>query len=217
MHASTKSQSGRHLPPAAFSNSSCLTANSQNWEQEARARSTDKRGAVVQAWHPAPWRGRCRVAGGVSTFSMLPAALDSNAAVWDRPRHCLLEAVLGLLPLFHGKSQDFHGKSWCCSRWRRRIFASFKAAKSAEFARTLKCQALLQSFMAMQARRTHGHEGLKPRLWLRGSSRLLRSLQRLMPVIWSAAMLDGSCLHELHMLSCMLDSKGRLETVPART
>ena len=152
----------------------------------------------MQAWHSASWHGRCRVAGSVSTFSMLPAALDSNSAVWDRPCHCLLEAVLGQLPLFHWESQDFHGKSWCCSRWLRRRFASFKAAKSAEFARTLKCQALLQSFMAMQAPRTHGHEGLKPRLWLRGARRLLRSLQCLMPVIRHAAMLDGSCLHELH-------------------
>ena len=48
---------------------------------------------------------------------MLRAALDSNAALWDRPRHGLLEAVQGLLPL-----------------WLRRRFASFEAAKSAEFA-----------------------------------------------------------------------------------
>ena len=37
VQASTKSQSARHLPPAAFSNSSCLTAISQSWEKEARA------------------------------------------------------------------------------------------------------------------------------------------------------------------------------------
>ena len=65
--------------------------------------------------------------------------------------------------------------------------------------------------MAMQAGRMHGHEGLKPRFWLRGSRRILQSH------IWYAALLDSSCLRELHMLSCAPDSKGRLETVPART